>query len=738
MAAAAKTGAMLGPAALYYATQFGWAVFPLHSAIAKGRCSCRRPDCGNVGKHPRTEHGFHDASRDPAVIKAWWEKWPDANIGIATGAVSGFIALDVDPRNGGEESLDTIIEQKGRLPDSVQSRTGGGGDHYLFAYPADLPSGREVPSGKLVAGIDIKADGGYIVAPPSVHSSGRPYSWEASSRPGEVALAPAPSWLLERVVTDRARYEGPSGDLDASFFHLAFGAAGWLHSRIDVDRVAVTCPWAHEHTSGRDGDTSTILFAPAAGHTLGWFHCSHSHCGGRTADEVRRSLPPDAVAAANAKQRATAASVDPNAASGPVPVAAAAAAPADWRALLARNKQLEAKTTYGNVCLILRNTYGSRLTYNEMRVAPMLDGVALRDGDVGRIREELERAWGITPSAENVAAAILQVAEERRFHPVRDYLTALAWDGECRIDRVASEVLGAEASELTTRLLRCWFVSAVARAMRPGCKVDTALVLVGDQGFLKSTFFAELGGPFFSDTAMDISSKDGLLQLAYAWIYEWAELENVTTKKQASDVKAFITSRTDTFRPPYGRGIIQHQRSTVIVGSTNEEQFLNDATGSRRFWVIRVRQRVNIELLRQWRDQLWAEALAAFESGYAWWLEAAEEAERERGADEHRVEDAIELAIAAWTDDVEAKRLMTERQVIMDGGYITTGDVLERVLKLDPGRWDRGIQTRIGHAMHRLGWRKDRVRRDGGRLWVFKPPTVMTQPHSTAAQRHGS
>ncbi len=714
-----RTAPALGPAALYYASTYHWPVFPLHSAKG-GRCSCERPDCGNVGKHPRTEHGFHDASRSPDVIQAWWRRWPDANIGIATGRVSGLLVLDVDPRNGGDDRLEDIVAQHGPLPFTVESLTGGGGYHYLFAYPPELPPEQEIGCGKLLPGIDIKADGGYIVAPPSVHGSGKPYAWEASSRPGEVPLAAPPPWLIADRATTPHKYDGPPGELDRCFLFLAFAAAGWVRRRIDDDRAAVSCPWANEHTGGRDGDTSTVLFAPTPGHSLGWFHCSHSHCGGRTVEDIKRALPPDAVTAAKAAQR-PAPPPAAEAAAEPAPPAPAPA-PADWRTLVSRSKSGEAKNTYGNVCLVLRNTYGSRLTYNEMRLSPILDGVPLVDPDIGRVREELERAWGMTPSAENTAQAIRQVSGEQSFHPVRDYLTGLTWDGVCRIERVAADVLGADPSPLTVRMLRAWFVSAVARAMRPGCKVDTALVLVGPQGYFKSTFFSVLGGQWFSDTAMDISNKDSLLQLAFAWIYEWPELENVTSRKQASEVKAFTTSRADTFRPPFGRGVIQHPRGTVIVGTTNEEQFLADATGSRRFWVIRITKRIDASLLASLRDQLWAEAVALFTSNYAWWLEHGEEEEREEAAEEHRVDDALDGVIASWAYGSEARRLVTERATPLQPGYITTRDILEKGMKLDFGKWDRGTQTRVGIAMRRLKWAKARPSIRGLRDWVYYPP----------------
>jgi hypothetical protein len=171
-------------------------------------CSCGKSGCEHVGKHPRTKHGFHDATTDEAAIRQWWTQWPDANTGIATGATSGLVVLDIDPRHGGGETLVNIERQHGSLPHTVKVRTGGGGQHVYFAHP-----GGKVKSRTIAPGIDVKADGGYIVAPPSSHASGRRYEWEASSHPDDIALAPPPGWLLDMM---RSRASGsrpaPSGE----------------------------------------------------------------------------------------------------------------------------------------------------------------------------------------------------------------------------------------------------------------------------------------------------------------------------------------------------------------------------------------------------------------------------------------------------------------------------------------------------------------------------------------------
>ena len=181
--------------ALAYA-RLGFWCFPVHS-IRAGRCSCGKRDCSNKGKHPRTAHGFQDASTDEATIRAWWATWPDANIGIATGA-SGLVIIDIDPRHGGDESWKDLKPDAVSL-DTAISITGGGGNHVAYKegdtpIPTFVASTSHAPLGP---GIDVRAVGGYFVAPPSSHESGNDYEWEQN--PWDKPPTYLPSWLEERL-----------------------------------------------------------------------------------------------------------------------------------------------------------------------------------------------------------------------------------------------------------------------------------------------------------------------------------------------------------------------------------------------------------------------------------------------------------------------------------------------------------------------------------------------------------
>jgi len=193
-AAAAKPKTPL-ESALAYARR-GWPVFPLHHPDAHRGCSCVDAQaCRSPGKHPRTRKGLKDASTDPAQIRRWWEQYPLANVGLAMGRKSGLVAIDVDPRSGGDVSISELIETHGGLPPTLEAVTGGGGMHIFFAHPGVTFKNS---SSALGEGLDVKTDGGYVVAAPSLHASGKRYEWRSRRRPAQM-----PGWLLKLLTTEK-------------------------------------------------------------------------------------------------------------------------------------------------------------------------------------------------------------------------------------------------------------------------------------------------------------------------------------------------------------------------------------------------------------------------------------------------------------------------------------------------------------------------------------------------------
>jgi uncharacterized protein (DUF927 family) len=190
-------------AALWYATAYGSPVFPVHSVNAKGVCTCSEgANCAKrPGKHPRTKNGLTDATTDLQTIRAWWKKWPSANVGVATGAGAGFFVVDVDPDKGGKKSLSDLERQHEKLPETKTALTGGGGLHHLFKHPGVKIKNSE---SELGPGLDIRGDGGYIVAAPSKHVSGNYYHWRDGA-----PIVCAPDWLVN-LLTKAEEKQKPS------------------------------------------------------------------------------------------------------------------------------------------------------------------------------------------------------------------------------------------------------------------------------------------------------------------------------------------------------------------------------------------------------------------------------------------------------------------------------------------------------------------------------------------------
>lgn len=218
------------------------------------------------------------------------------------------------------------------------------------------------------------------------------------------------------------------------------------------------------------------------------------------------------------------------------------------------------------------------------------------------------------------------VMSKHRFHPIRDYLNGLQWDGIERLDTLIIDYLGAADTELNRAMTRKTFVAAVARVMRPGCKWDYVLTLRGDEGIGKSTIFKAMGKQWFSDSFTSVEGKEAMEQVQRKWIIEMGELTNYK-KSTVEAYKAFLSKTDDTFRPAYGRKIETYPRQCIFVATTNEEHFLKGNTGNRRWWVIEVgvvkpKHDVWQDLTDEVVNQLWAEAVHRYNEGEALYLPA--------------------------------------------------------------------------------------------------------------------
>lgn len=320
--------------------------------------------------------------------------------------------------------------------------------------------------------------------------------------------------------------------------------------------------------------------------------------------------------------------------------------------------------------------------------------------DVLLLQEILQQRGLRRVGKDTVEDALFLIADENRFHPVRDYLEGLTWDGIERAPMLFPRYFGSEDNEYARKVGIMMLLGMVARVMQPPVKVDNTVILEGRQRTRKSMAIGILGGKWFSDHLPDIRSKDASIHLRGRWVVEIPEMTAVS-KADANTQKSFMTRVTERYRRPYDRREVEEPRQNIFIGTTNEKEYLRDATGGRRWWPIRVGQ-IDIDALAKDRDQIFAETFARFKRDEKWYASAEFEDRVLSVEQEVRYEaDPWEEPIANF---VQGKDQLSTTQIALGAIGLTIGLV------------HTGVGRRIAAIMRRLGWeqRKDRT---GARSW---------------------
>lgn len=537
-------------AAIEYATKYKWAVFP----------------CSPMSKKPLTPHGCKDAKKSVGAIKAWWKRWPDASIGIATGSVSGLIVidedLDEDKGLNGYEEVSEWERINGAFPATVQCITGRGGYHLYYQYDGTDIKNRA----GILDGVDVRGEGGYVIAPPSMHPNGTEYQWEDA--PDEVTLAP----------------------IDATVRKFLFGENEKTRATADFklpDRIQ----------SGERNDTLFRLACsmqsqglPDAAIMAALEQTNQNACDEPVSDAELTTIVESALRYQKGELRTISKDMP------------------EWREpkltmMLDKDGNVTdrpAQTIHNAEEAIMydRELFG-RIRFNEIAYAPYVYGNLpwrpykgwreWTNTDDSNLRSYIEKHYGLK-SSEKVMDALANVCSKYTVNPIKAMLETCHdnWDGNKHVENLLPNMLGAEKTEYTTAVMRLIMLGAVARVYHPGCKFDYMMVLVSDQGIGKSTFLRLLciNDAWFNDNFSTLDGDKAVEKLRGMWIVELAELQATKRTKDVETIKAFVTSRVDTYRTPYARRTEQRPRMCILCGTSNPTDFLTDRTGNRRFLPI--------------------------------------------------------------------------------------------------------------------------------------------------------
>jgi putative DNA primase/helicase len=314
-------------------------------------------------------------------------------------------------------------------------------------------------------------------------------------------------------------------------------------------------------------------------------------------------------------------------------------------------------------------------------------GHEISEVDWLRIATEIQRELHLLRfNDETVRKAIIVYSHRFLRSEPKEWLESLKWDGKPRCAGFFALYMGVDESPYSMSASQNWWITMAARILAPGCQVDNMVILEGRQGTFKTSALRVIGGRWYAESHESVISKDFYQVLTGKLLIEIAEMDTFS-RAEDSAVKKIVTCTSDRYRESYGRVASDHPRQCVFVGTTNEGNYLRDATGARRFWPVKI-GRINLELIKQDRDQLFAEAVHRFKAGETWWVMPVEETVVEQ--ESRRYHDEWEQSVWAYVKDHTSGVTITE--------------VADKALQIDVARLDVMAQRRVTKILKGFGW----------------------------------
>ena len=363
------------------------------------------------------------------------------------------------------------------------------------------------------------------------------------------------------------------------------------------------------------------------------------------------------------------------------------------------NKDKDKKThlDFSTLHEVLHKYYSERLSLDVCSSRVNLDGQSLEFADI-RYRIETER--NIIGSKDDLLSLVYKIAKANPYNPIAEYLddTYKKYSEQACEDvlvNVAKNVLGLQTDIEITYFVK-FLVSAVARAKQAGCKVDTALILQGDQGIGKTTFFEALAGEFFYTLSHNTRDNQALKEQYKYWLIEWGEFGSKLTTNKIESLKNEMSKTKDEIKHLYVNESETRLRHFVFVGTTNQEQFLIDPTGNRRFWVIKVDKKIDTNYVRETRDLIWASAVKLYQEGYLWYLTDEEQALSNQINSNYAIDDVWETPVLNWAASKTKP--------------FTIADVLTIALQVNIDKQHKSSSNRVSAILKSAGYKSTRMR----------------------------